>query len=64
MSAPPESFAYCNDGNDYHSVVNHYPLCPNPGCRAWGDEILEQGYPHNHRHHCYRCGVTYWIRQA
>ena len=58
----PESREYCNDGNDYHSVCGGLPYCPK--CHAWKDDVIEQGFEHNHRHYCKRCNVVYWIRDV
>lgn len=50
-------------GYDTHVPFLKLPMCPE--CGASGkdekgeDTVLEQGYPHNHRHHCYECNVTY-----
>lgn len=54
-----ESYKYCNTKEGYHSVPDNRPYCPE--CKTF--DVLEQGYPHNHRHHCRRENVTYWIVQ-
>jgi transposase-like protein len=44
-------------GRDTHGIMSGKPRCPE--CRS--ENVIEQGFPHNHRHHCWDCKVTYWI---
>jgi ribosomal protein S27AE len=51
-----ESWEYRNSGQSFH-LADGTPVCP-----ACGDfPVIEQGYEHNHRHYCTRCGVIYWL---
>ena len=46
-----------------HDLRTGEPRCPE--CGAFGKRIiLEQGFDYNHRHHCFMCGVTYWITRS
>ena len=43
-----------------HLMIDGKPICPE--CKSLN--VIEQGYEHNHRHHCYDCKVTYWITRT
>ena len=44
-------------GRDTHTLFGNKPKCPECGSL----NVLEQGYPHNHRHYCRDEDVLYWI---
>ena len=52
-----ESFRYVNTGLTCHGITDNAPLCP----RCKSTDVTEQGYDRNHRHHCNRCNITYWL---
>jgi len=58
-----ESKKYLNKGQ-YHGngefEGDGQPYCPE--CKSLN--VLEQGFDHNHRHHCRVCNVTYWITRS
>ena len=54
-----DSWKYRDAGQAFHRA-DGTPVCP-----ACGDpDVIEQGYEYNHRHHCNRCRVTYWIQKT
>lgn len=44
-------------GQDTHTMFKKIALCP----KCFSQNVLEQGYPHNHRHYCIDEDVVYWI---
>ena len=43
-----------------HGLLDTRAYCPE--CKSYN--VVEQGFEHNHRHHCKDENVTYWISRA
>lgn len=48
-------------GQHTHALFSGKARCPK--CGSEYPNVTEQGYDHNHRHHCNKENVTYWIYQ-
>lgn len=57
QTKPLEFFSFCNTGKSFHRLLTGAPYCP--ACQ--GENVLEQGYEHNHRHYCRDCDIIVWI---
>ncbi len=56
-----DPFTYCNKPLVLtHGILSGKAFCPHCG----SENVIEQGYEHNHRHHCYDCNETWWITRA